>query len=65
VIYFLAFGLRRMSFNMNFLLLVPRKMSYLCSELNLSGTNLMLQLKISHGLAVIFVIDMFSILIFM
>jgi hypothetical protein len=25
-------------------------MSYLCTELNLSGIDLMLQLKISHGL---------------
>jgi hypothetical protein len=59
VICFLALGLRRMSFGMGFLLLKPRKMSYLCIELNLSETDLMLQLKISYGLADIVVMDMF------
>ena len=44
---------------MSFLLQRPRKMSYLCIELNLSGTDLMLQLKISHELADIVVIDKF------
>jgi hypothetical protein len=33
---------------MDFLLLEPRKMSYLYIELNLFEINLMLQLKISH-----------------
>ena len=46
---FLALGLRRMSFGLNFLLPEPRKMSYLWIELNLFETDLMLQLKISHG----------------
>jgi hypothetical protein len=59
VIRFLALGLRRMSFDMGFLLLRPRKMSYLYIELNLSRTYIMLQLKISHGLADIVVIDRF------
>jgi hypothetical protein len=40
-------------------------MSYLCTELNLSRTNMMLQLKISHRLTNIVVIDRFLILIFM
>jgi hypothetical protein len=57
VICFLALGLRRMSFSMDFLLPGSRKMSYLCIELNLSRTDLMLQLKINHGLADIVVID--------
>jgi hypothetical protein len=48
-----------MSFNMGFLLSRPRKMSYICIELNLFGTDLMLQLKISHVLADIIVIDRF------
>jgi hypothetical protein len=34
-------------------------MSYLCIELDLSETDLMLQLKISHGLIDIVVIDRF------
>jgi hypothetical protein len=34
-------------------------MSYLYIELNMSGTDLMLQLKISRGLANIVVIDKF------
>jgi hypothetical protein len=42
---------------MNFLLSRPKKMNYLCIELNLFGTNLILQLKISHELADIVVID--------
>jgi hypothetical protein len=54
---FLALGLRKMSFGMGFLLPRPRKMSYLCIELNLSGTEMMLQLIISHELANIIVID--------
>jgi hypothetical protein len=33
-------------------------MSYLCIELSLSRTDLLLQLKISHGLTDIDVIDM-------
>jgi hypothetical protein len=48
-----------MSFGMGFLLPRPRKMSYLCIELNISGTYMMLQLKISHGLADIIVINRF------
>jgi hypothetical protein len=65
VICFLALGLTRMSFGMSFLLPRPRKTSYLCIELNLSKTDLMLQLKNSHELVDIVVIDRFSILIFM
>jgi hypothetical protein len=38
-----------MSFGVEFLLLEPRKMGYLCIELNLFETDLILQLKISHG----------------
>jgi hypothetical protein len=34
-------------------------MSYLCIELNLFETDLMLQLKISHGLTDIVIIDRF------
>jgi hypothetical protein len=49
VINFLALGLRNISFGMNFLLPELRKMSYLCIEMNLFGTDIMLQLKISHG----------------
>jgi hypothetical protein len=59
VIRFLALELRRMSFGMGFLLPRLRKMSYLCIELNLSKTYLMLQLKISHELANIVIIDRF------
>jgi hypothetical protein len=59
VIRFLALGLRRMSFDMDFLLPKSVNMSYLCIKLNISGTDLMLQLKISHGLADIVVIDRF------
>jgi hypothetical protein len=59
VIHFLALGLRRMSFGMSFLLLGPRKISYLCIELNLLETDLMLQLKINYELADIVVIDRF------
>jgi hypothetical protein len=59
VICFLAIELRRMSFNMNFLLPRPRKTNYLCIEFNLFGINLMLQLKINYKLADIIVIDMF------
>jgi hypothetical protein len=40
-------------------------MSYLCVKLNLSGTYLMLQLKISHRLVDIVIIDRFLNLIFM
>jgi hypothetical protein len=57
VIRLLALGLRRMSFGINFLLLGPRKISYLCIKLNLFGTYLTLQMKISHRLADIVVID--------
>jgi hypothetical protein len=57
VICSLAFKLRRMSFSISFLLLKPRKMSYLCIELNISRTDMMLQLKISHGLVDIIVIE--------
>jgi hypothetical protein len=59
VIRFLARRLRKMSFGMGFLLLRPKKMSYICIELNLFGTDMMLQLKINHELADIVVIDMF------
>jgi hypothetical protein len=59
VICFLTLRLRRISFGIGFLLPRPRKMSYLCIELNLSGTDLMLQLKISHGLMDIVVIERF------
>ena len=54
-----------MSFDINFLLIWPKNMSYPCIELNLFGTNLMLQLKISHGLMNIVIIDRFLILILM
>jgi hypothetical protein len=57
VIHFLALGLRKISFGIDFLLTGSRKMSYICIELNLSRTDLMLQLKISRGLADIVVID--------
>jgi hypothetical protein len=46
-----------MSFDMNFLLPGPRKINHLCIELNLPGTDLMLQLKISYRLIDIIVID--------
>jgi hypothetical protein len=46
-------------FQHGFFALRPRKMSYLCIDLNLFETNMMLQLKISHGLADIIVIDKF------
>jgi hypothetical protein len=59
IIRFLALRLRRMSFGMCFMLSRLRKMTYLCIKLNLSGTDLMLQLKISHGLADIVIIDRF------
>jgi hypothetical protein len=59
MIRFLALRLRRMSFGMGFLLSRARNMSYLCIELNLSRTDLMLQLKISHGFTDIFVINKF------
>ena len=59
VIHFQALGLRRMSFGMSFLLPRPRKMNYLCIELNMSIIDLMLQLKISHKLANTVVIDRF------
>jgi hypothetical protein len=59
VIRLLDFGLMRMSFDMDFQLPGPRKMSYLCIEFNLYRTCLMLQLKISHGLADIVVIHKF------
>jgi hypothetical protein len=59
VICFLALGLKRMSFGIDFLLSRPRKINYLCIELNLFETDLMLQLKIRHGLADIVVIDRF------
>jgi hypothetical protein len=44
---------------MGSLLLRLRKMNYLYIKLNMFGTKLMLQLKISHGLADIVVIDRF------
>jgi hypothetical protein len=59
VIRLLALELRRMSFGMSFLFPRQRRMSYLYNELNLSETNLMLQLKISHELVDIIVIDKF------
>jgi hypothetical protein len=65
VIRFLTLGLKRMSFDMGFLFTGPRKMSYLCIELNQIGTDLMLQLKISRELANIVVINRFGIFIFM
>jgi hypothetical protein len=51
--------LKMMSFGMVFLFLRLRKMSYLCIELNLSRTDIILQLKISYGLANIIVIERF------
>jgi hypothetical protein len=49
-----------MSFGMIFLLSELRKMNYLSiDQFNMSRTNLMLQLKISHRLADIVVIDRF------
>jgi hypothetical protein len=44
---------------MGFLLLSPKKMSYLCIELNLSIIDLKLQLKINHELVNVVVIDRF------
>jgi hypothetical protein len=55
----LALRLRKMRFGMGFLLPRTRKISYLCIELNLFGTEMMLQLKISHELANIIIIDKF------
>jgi hypothetical protein len=53
---FLAFGLRRISFAMG--LSAPRAKKYeLYIGLSLSRTNMLLQLKISHGLADINIID--------
>ena len=46
-------------FGMGFLLQRPTKMNYLCIELNLSRTYMMIQLKISHGLTDLIVIDTF------
>jgi hypothetical protein len=57
MICFLVLRLRRMSFDMKFLLLRPKKISYMCIELSLSVIDLELQLKISHDLADIDVID--------
>jgi hypothetical protein len=54
---FQAPGFRVMSFGIGFQLPRPKNMSYLC--MNLSGTNQMLQLKLSHGLTDIIVIDRF------
>jgi hypothetical protein len=48
-----------MSFGISFLLPRTKKMSYLCIELNLSKTYMMLQLKISHGLTDTIVINRF------
>jgi hypothetical protein len=48
MIHFPAIGLRRMNFGMNFLLPELKKMSYICIEMNLFETDLMLQLNISH-----------------
>jgi hypothetical protein len=59
VIHFLALGLRMMSFDMDFLLPKPKKISHLCIKLNIFVIDLMLQLKISHELIDIVVIDMF------
>jgi hypothetical protein len=59
VIYFLALEIRKMSFDMNFPLVGQRKMRYLCIELNLSIINIMLQLKISHELVDIVIINKF------
>jgi hypothetical protein len=54
VISFLALRFKRMSFDMDFLLPRPRKISYICIELNL---YMMLQLKISLGLTNVVVIS--------
>jgi hypothetical protein len=51
--------IRFLALRHGFLLLMSRKMSYICIELNLSRTNLMLQLNISHGLADVVVVDRF------
>jgi hypothetical protein len=59
VICFLSLRFRRMSLGMSFPLPMHKKMSYLCIELNLSGTDIVLQLKISHGLVDIIVINRF------
>jgi hypothetical protein len=59
MIYFLTLELKMMNFDMGFLLSRPRKMSYLYIKLNLFGTDLILQLKINHGLVDIVVKDMF------
>jgi hypothetical protein len=40
-----------------FFFFLQRKISYLCIELNLSRIDMMLQLKISHELSDIVVID--------
>jgi hypothetical protein len=42
---------------LNFLLSGPKNMNYLCIELSLFRIDLLLKLKISHGLADIDVID--------
>jgi hypothetical protein len=59
VIRFLVFILRIMSFGMSFLLSILKKINYLCIELNISRTYIMLQLKISHELADIVIIYRF------
>jgi hypothetical protein len=59
VIRFLTLRFMRMSLGMSFLLPRLRKMSYLCIELNLSRTNMVLQLKISHELVNIIIINRF------
>jgi hypothetical protein len=48
VIHFLALRLKMMNFGIDFLIPEPKKMNYLCIELNLFGIDLMLRLKISH-----------------
>jgi hypothetical protein len=46
---FYGFRSRRIRFGIEFFGLGPRNMRYLCIELSLSGTNLLLQLKINYG----------------
>jgi hypothetical protein len=54
---FPSFLVKMMSFGIEFSTPKAENMSYLCIELNLSRTDLLLQLKISHGLVDIDVID--------
>jgi hypothetical protein len=54
---FLAFGLRKMSFDIRFFASGLRNISYLYIELSLFKTYKLLQLKISHSLTDIDIID--------